>query len=138
MVAAVIGGQAAERNAVGQDIGDRSRLIAKIYKVRVGELLKGMIAGLLQTEDGELLRMRHRQGPQYESVDDAEDGSVDGDAERESHDGYGREPRGIAKRTEGVAQILPEARHSITSWDWPWESGANVYPIAKAEIAHSK
>jgi hypothetical protein len=125
MVAAVIGGEAGESQPVGDDVGEGSGLVAELDIIGVGEFLQGMIAGLLEAEDGELLGSGDRQGTQQEAVNDAEDGGVYGDAQGERHDGESSEPGRRAQSAESVTQILPETLHVGTSKDFSSELWSN-------------
>src|SRR5205085_1349386 len=51
------------------------------------------------------LLMRERQGPQQDSVDDAEDGGVRADAERQCDDHYSREARPRHHHAKAEAQV---------------------------------
>jgi hypothetical protein len=97
VITPIISGYAAKSKTVRDDVAKGNGLIVKIHKVRVGELLERVIASLLQSKDGELLGVGHGQRPEEEAVNDAENGSVDGDAERESNDCDGGKPRRLEK-----------------------------------------
>jgi hypothetical protein len=103
VVAAVIGSESAEGEAVGEDIAEGSGLIANIEKIGIGKFLEGMFAGLLQGKNSKLLGVGHGHRSQEEAVDYAESRSVDGNAEGKGDDGERGEPGGIAKSTDGVA-----------------------------------
>ncbi len=93
VIAAIVGGDAAQSDVVSDDVAERGGLGAKIKVVRIGKVLEGLVAGLLKGEDGELLGMRHGHGAQKETVDDAEDGGIDGDAQGKRNYTDGGEPR---------------------------------------------
>ena len=59
----------------------------------------------------EPIRLLERQRPQQHGVDDAEDGGVGADAEREHGDDRERERRGAEQDPEGVAEIGKERAH---------------------------
>jgi hypothetical protein len=82
--------------------------------------LEGLLAGLLKGEDSELLGMGHGHRAEEETVHDAEDGGVDGDAEGEGNDSERREPRRFAERAKCKAQILPKTCHPVTPQKNPW------------------
>ena len=119
VVAAIVGGEPTERDAVSDQVTDGSRLIAEIEVVRIRELLQVFVAVLLQGQDGDLLGMWYGHRAEEEAVDDAEDRRVDGNTQGESEDGEGREPRGFAESAKSETEILPETGHRVTSQDYP-------------------
>ncbi len=56
-----------------------------------------VIAGSVRTKANKLLRVRHGQVAQHESVEQTENGGVGADAERESENGDGGESRRFAQ-----------------------------------------
>ena len=128
VVAAIVGGESAQSEAVSNDVAERSGLRAKVKVIRIRKALEGFIAGLLKGEDGDLLGMGHGHGTEEETVDHAEDAGVDGDAEGKRYDGDGGKPGRLAKCAKRKTQILPEICHPITSHENPSELGAKSYP----------
>src|SRR5262249_49070896 len=54
--------------------------------------------------------------PQHDAVDDAEDGGVGADAERERENGEQREAGTLAQPPERVPQVLEERVHPVVRW----------------------
>ena len=65
-------------------------------KVRAGAVVE-------LAEQGEAVRLRHRQRAYEQLIDDAEDGGVGADAEREGEDGHGGEAGMLEQLADGEA-----------------------------------
>ncbi len=62
-----------------------------------------------------------RQGGEEDAIEDAEDGGVGADAERDRQDRGTREGRGLGERARGLADVLEKSRHGVTrSSTRPW------------------
>jgi hypothetical protein len=61
--------------------------------------------------DGDLVGVRIRQRPQQECIDDAEDGSVRADAERQGGHGHEGESGGPQQQPGRIAEVLQKVAH---------------------------
>ena len=92
-------------------------LIAKLLVVLPGEVVQARVAGVEGEQFDELLWRSHGERAKHQRVDEAEDGGVGADAEREREDGHGRETGSPAHHPEGVPGVLPERFHgALLTW----------------------
>src|SRR5712671_211310 len=63
---------------------------------------------LPETEDHDLAGILNRQRPKEQGIDEAENGCIYADAQRERQDGYRGKSGVLAKHSRGKANILPQ------------------------------
>src|SRR5581483_6230931 len=111
VIAAVVRHQASERHPPGRQAAEHVRLVAQVRVVRIREPLHGAVARLLQRQDGQLLRMLCRQGPQEKAVDCAKDRGIYRNPQRQRNHRQHRKPRRLRKRSRRESQILQKTAH---------------------------
>jgi hypothetical protein len=78
----------------------------------------------------ELRRISHRQRAEHHGVNEAEDGGVRADAERERQHRHGRKSRTLCERPQPEAKILKESFHRFTPAENPSRSVARALTIS--------
>src|SRR5262249_41167114 len=73
------------------------------------------VAAVRRAERDQPGRIVERQRANGHRVDDAEDGAVDADSQRQAHDGERGTPRVLDEGPAGVAQVLEEGVHETHS-----------------------
>ena len=106
------------RGGVPGDRCEGARAVAPVVERRSREIRRFLLAGEFtpSVEDDQPRRVAVGERPQQDAVDEAEDGGVGADAERERQDRRRREPRRPQEREEGVANF--ECRILNDEWEF--------------------
>ena len=86
VVRVLVRNKAGERDAKCKYIAEGVTLVAQVFVVGIRKVMVSRNRRLLESEDSDLLGMGHRQRAKQESIDDAEEGGVDGHAECQGND----------------------------------------------------
>ena len=94
----------------GRDVAEHlGRAVADILEIGVGQRAE-LERRLVQVEVDDLFRPLDRRSAKDHRVDEAEDGRVGPDAERQRENGNRRERRALGQGPKAVADVAPEAR----------------------------
>jgi hypothetical protein len=105
-------GEAHVRLLRGGEPGEGVALIAEVYVVGERRRAVEPAAEITRVDLDEPRRIADADdGAQQYRVDEAEDGRVRADAERERQHRRGREARTLQENSDGVAQIMPNSSH---------------------------
>ncbi len=79
---------------------------AEIHVIGIRRTAKSTAAEIAGEHRGEFVRMAHRQRPQQQSINDAEDHAIRPDPEREREHGHGGEAGVLQQLTKGEFQVV--------------------------------
>ena len=96
------------------DLLERSRLLADAHEVRRRQRV-GRAIGIERGDPIQPIRIPERQRRQQDALDDAEDGAVRPDSERQRRQGHSGEARRAAQHPQRVPDILSQLGHVFGS-----------------------
>jgi hypothetical protein len=96
---------------MGRQIGERIGLLPVVDVITIRELRRDRLRSALYCQDGQAVRVLHRQRTKEEGVNDGENRPVCADPQRECEDCDNREAPAFPQHAHTELHVLPESSH---------------------------